>query len=117
MQNGTRNGSAGESLERVATLTSTLVRQEIALAQAEIGEAASAAAMGLALLATAALLGITGLVLLIVTVVLGLATAVPAWLAALLVGIAVLLIGQGSRCTAGRCCVESRPSRRRRSSS
>ena len=71
---------------------SLLVRQEIALAKAELKQKATAAAKQVALFAGAGLLAYSGLLVLIAALVLGLiAIGVVAWLAALSVGIVVLL--------------------------
>jgi uncharacterized membrane protein len=69
-----------------------LVRQEIALAKAELKETAAGIAKQAALYAGAGLLAYAGLLVLCAALVLGLiAIGVVAWLAALSVGVLVLL--------------------------
>jgi len=71
---------------------SLLVRQEIALARAELKEKAIAVAKQAALFGAAGLLAYAGLLVLFAALVLGLiAIGVVAWLAALAVGAVVLL--------------------------
>lgn len=71
---------------------SLLVRQEIALAKAELKQKATDLAKQVALFAGAGLLAYSGLLVLLTALVLGLiAIGVVAWLAALSVGIVVLL--------------------------
>ena len=68
-----------------------LVRQEIALAKAEVKEKALGVAKQAALIGAAGLLAYAGLLVLVAALVLGaVALGVAAWLAALIVGIAVL---------------------------
>jgi uncharacterized membrane protein len=69
-----------------------LVRQEIALAKAELKEKAAGVAKQAAMFAGAGLLAYAGLLVLFAALVLGLvAIGVVAWLAALSVGLLVLL--------------------------
>lgn len=71
---------------------SLLVRQEIALAKAELKEKARTVAKKAALFAGAGLLGYTGLLVLVAALVLGLiALGVAAWLSALLVAVVIFL--------------------------
>jgi hypothetical protein len=70
-----------------------LVRQEIALAKAELKEKAVAVAKQAALFGAAGLMAYTGLLVLLAAIVLAVAAlGIVAWLAALLVGLLVLLI-------------------------
>jgi uncharacterized membrane protein YqjE len=79
-------------LEQLGSEVGTLVEQELALAKAEMAENAASAVLGVGSALTAALLGACAAVLLVTSLVLGLATAMPAWLAALLVAGGLLLI-------------------------
>src|SRR5438045_3631248 len=79
-------------LEQLGTEVGILVEQELALAKAEMAENAASAALGLASALGAALLGACVALLLVTSLVLGLATAMPAWLAALLVAAGLMLI-------------------------
>ena len=69
-----------------------LVRQEIALAKAEVKEKITAVAKQAALFGAAGMLAYAGLLVLVAALILGvIALGVAAWLAALAVGLAVLL--------------------------
>src|SRR3569833_95630 len=70
-----------------------LFRQEMALARVEISEAIQRITAGIGAPATGGLLRLAGLMGLLAAAVLGLATVMAAWLAALIVGGAVLAIG------------------------
>lgn len=69
-----------------------LVRSEIRLAQAEVTEKGKAAGLGIGMFSAAGLLAFFGLATLIATAVIALALVVDAWLAALIVGVALLAI-------------------------
>ena len=69
-----------------------LVRSEIRLAQAEVAEKGRRVGMGLGMFSAAGMLAFLGLATLVAAAVLGLAEAVPAWLSALIVGVALLII-------------------------
>lgn len=84
---------AGEAARTVAEDASALVRAEIALAKAEIAEAAKVKATGAGLLAGAGILGWLALQGLIVAAALALALVVPGWAAALIVSVALLAVG------------------------
>ncbi len=75
----------GEIVADVSEKASLLVRQEIELAKAEIGEKGRKAGAGVGLLAGAALAGLLMLGALTAFFVLALDEGMPAWLAALLV--------------------------------
>jgi len=77
-------------LDRLSADLTTLARDEVELAKQEMAEKAREAAVGAAVAATAAMLASAGAILLLVTVILGLSTAMPAWLACALVGLATL---------------------------
>jgi len=84
--------SVGELFSRLSAQTSGLVRAEIAFAKAELAEKAKAGGIGIGLFAAAALFAFFAFAVLIATAILGLANAVPAWLAALIVGVVLVLI-------------------------
>lgn len=67
-----------------------LIRSELTLAQAELAEKGKQAGVGLGMFSAAGLLAFFGLATLVATAILGLAEAIPAWLAALLVAVALL---------------------------
>ena len=98
--NDQRDKSVGELLKQLSTDTSTLVKQEMALARAEIAEQGKKAGMGAGLFGAAGALGLVTLGALTATLILLLDTAMDAWLAALIVtvveaAIAGLLALQG----------------------
>ncbi|HET8713964.1 MAG TPA: phage holin family protein [Gemmatimonadales bacterium] len=83
--------SLKQVLNDLRTDASLLVRQELALAKAELKERAGTAAKQAALFAGAGVLAYAGLMVLFAAVVLGLiAIGLVAWLAALIVAILVL---------------------------
>lgn len=79
--------------------TVELIRQEIALARAELSEKVSTAQGALSSMAIGAAVLLAGLFLLLQAAVQGLALVLPPelapWLAPLLIGLAVILIGWG----------------------
>ena len=84
--------SIGELVSLLSEKTSALVKAEIELAKKEMADKAKHAGAGIGLFVGAGLLAFFALATLIATAVLGLANAVPAWLAALIVAIVLLLI-------------------------
>ena len=72
-----------------------LVQQEAALARAEIVEKAGQAGIALGLVAAAGLIGFVGLLYLLASATLALSKALEGWLAALAVGIIVVILGAG----------------------
>jgi uncharacterized membrane protein YqjE len=90
----TNEASTKELVQELAQQTSTLVRKELALAQLELKEKGKRAGIGGGLFGAAGLLALFGLGTLIAFAVLLLATAVDAWLAALIVA-AVLFAAAG----------------------
>ena len=86
----------GELFKALTEDLSTLVRSEIALAKLEVKETVTGFGVGLALLGGAAFCAVFALAFVLVTITLALDLVMPAWLAALLVtvalvGLAVLL--------------------------
>lgn len=84
--------TVGELVGTLAEHLSTLIRNEIRLAKAEMAQKAVAAGVGIGLFVTAGLLALYAIAVLLAAAVLGLANAVPAWLAALIVGVVLLLV-------------------------
>jgi uncharacterized membrane protein YqjE len=84
--------SASELVRKLAEQTSTLVRQELAIARAELSEKVKFWGLGGGLFGVAALLALFALIVLIATAILALAEAVAPWLAALIVAVVLLLI-------------------------
>jgi hypothetical protein len=92
--------SIGELFSELAGETSTLVRQEMALAQAEMTRKATKAGKNVGYLAIGGAVGYAGLLAIIAGVIMGLSYLMPAWIAALLVGVVIaiasyLLISSG----------------------
>jgi hypothetical protein len=80
---------------------STLVRDEIRLAQAEMTQKGKQVGVGIGLFSAAGILGLFGVGVLITTVILALDLVLPAWLAALIVAI-VLLAAAGIAALLGK---------------
>jgi uncharacterized membrane protein YqjE len=80
-----REQSVGDLLKRLSQETSTLVRQEMALARAEITEQGKRAGTGAGMLGGAGVAGLLTLGALTATVIGVLDTAMAFWLAALIV--------------------------------
>lgn len=85
--------TAASLLGRLLSDGSALVRNEIALAKAELQEAATNAKRGFAALAIAAVVLLAGALALIAAAILGLSEVMQPWLAALLVGAALAIVG------------------------
>jgi hypothetical protein len=82
-------------LSDLASETSLLIRTELALFKAELQEKLGFAGQGIAALGAGALIAFSGWLVLLAAAVLGLAEVLAPWLAALIVGVVVLLIGAG----------------------
>jgi uncharacterized membrane protein YqjE len=77
----------GELLKELANETTTLVRQELDLAKAEMREKAGKAGPGLGMWGAAGVMGLLALGSLTAFLILALDGAMPNWLAALIVGL------------------------------
>ncbi len=77
----------GELLKRASEQTSRLVREELRLAQLEMQQKAKHAGIGAGMLGGAGVVALFGVAVLIAGIVLVLATAMDAWLAALIVAV------------------------------
>jgi uncharacterized membrane protein YqjE len=85
---GLRDESIAELVKRLADQTSTLVRQEIELAKAELSEKGKVAGAGAAMLGAAALVALLALGALTACLIALLATAIDhVWLSALIVAL------------------------------
>ena len=89
---GERDRPVSELLKQLSDQTATLVRQEMELARVELVEKGKQAGIGAGAFGGATLVGIFGMQALTATLILALATAMDAWLAALIVTAAYLLI-------------------------
>ena len=81
--------SLGDLFSELAAETGTLVRQEVALAQAEITTKATRVGKNVGFLAIGGAIGYASLLAVLAGIVLGLSNFMPAWLAALIVGVVV----------------------------
>lgn len=84
--------TVGQLVHQLSEEIPELVRSEIRLAQAEFTEKGKRVGVGLGMFSAAGVLAFFGAATLVATAVIGLAQAVPAWLAALIVAIALLLL-------------------------
>ncbi|MDP9150312.1 MAG: phage holin family protein [Myxococcota bacterium] len=85
----------GELFSELAIQTSTLVRQELRLAKAEMSGKASKAGRDGAMIGAGGALIHAGALFVLAALVLGLGTLIPLWVAALVVGLAVAGGGYG----------------------
>ena len=84
--------SMRELIDKLSADARELVRAEVSLARAELGEKARRLAAGGALVAAAAVLGIVALGALTATAIIALSNVVSTWLAALIVAVVVGLL-------------------------
>jgi xanthine/uracil permease len=86
--------SLGDLFSDLSRETTTLVRQEVQLAKAELTQSATEAARGIGMLVAGGAVAYAGLFFLLLAVVFGLIEAGwDAWLSALVVGLVVVAIG------------------------
>lgn len=93
--------SAAELVKQLSEQFSTLVREELKLAQLEMTRKGKLAGAGIGMLGGAGLIALYGVACLIACVVIAIAGVVAAWLAALIVG-AALLAAAGVAALLGR---------------
>jgi uncharacterized membrane protein YqjE len=82
----------GAVVHRLSEQIPELVRSEIRLAQAEMAEKGKRAGMGVGLFSAAGLFALFGLSVLIATAVIALDLALPLWLSALIVAVALFVV-------------------------
>jgi len=90
-----RNGDdrpLGELVQDLSRQTSTLIRQEMRLAQAELAEKGRHAGKGAGMFGGAGIVALYGVGALIAAAILGLATVLEPWIAAAAIGAGLLLI-------------------------
>jgi len=75
----------------LARETSTLVRQEVRLAQIEMTEKATFAGRQAAFIAAGGAIGVVGTLSLVAALILGLGTLIPLWVSALVVGLVFVI--------------------------
>lgn len=85
--------SLGELFSELAQETSTLVRQEVTLAKTEVSDKASRAGKHVGILAAGGALAYAGLLAILAAVIVLLNMVMPLWVAALLVGLVVVVVG------------------------
>lgn len=85
--------SIGELFTELAGETSTLIRQEVALAQTELTEKAASVGKNIGFLIVGGAIGYAALLAVLAAIVIGLAAWIPAWASALIVGVAVGIVG------------------------
>jgi hypothetical protein len=94
MAHARENASLGELFSDLTQETSTLVRQEVQLAKAELRQSAEQVGRSVASMLVGGAVAYAGFLALLAAVILGLGEAgVPWWLSALIVGIVVAAIG------------------------
>ena len=93
MQEGRDDRSLGELFSELAQETTTLVRHEVNLAKIEMSEKASRAGKHVGFLAAGGAVAYAGLLAIIAGVIFLLNAVMPLWLAALLVGLVVAVVG------------------------
>ncbi len=86
----------GELFAELARETGVLVRKEVTLAGTEMKQKAKAAARDALWMGVGALLAFLGAAALMAAAILGLSLVLPAWAAALAVGVAVTTLGVGA---------------------
>jgi hypothetical protein len=83
--------SLGELFSRLSTQASTLIHQEIQLAQAEMTRKATRAGQNVAIIAVGGVIGLGAYLALVAALILALAQFMDAWLAALIVGVVLAI--------------------------
>jgi Putative Actinobacterial Holin-X, holin superfamily III len=91
----------GELVQDLSRQTSTLIRQEMRLAQAELTEKGKHAGKGAGMFGGAGLVALYGVGALVAAAILGLATVLEPWIAAAAIG-AVLLVVAGILALTGK---------------
>ncbi len=87
-----RNASTGELIGTLTDQITTLVRDEVRLAQAEVTRKAKRLGVGAGLFGGAGLFAFLGLAALVTTAILALALVLPAWLSALIVAVVLFAV-------------------------
>jgi len=93
MQQSRDDRSLGELFADLAKDTSTLVRQEVALAKTEISDKISKAGKDVASMAVGGAVAYAGFLALVAALILLLGKVVDWWLSAAIVGVVVVLVG------------------------
>jgi len=85
--------SLGELFSSLSKDTTTLLRQEIELAKAEVSEKVTEAGKSVTALAVGGMIAYAALILILAAVAIGLSQVMSPWLATLIVGVVVAIIG------------------------
>jgi uncharacterized membrane protein YqjE len=88
----TQEASAGELVKQLSEQVSALVRDELKLAQLEMTRKGKRAGMGIGMLGGSGLVALYGLGCVIACVIIAISGVLAAWLAALIVGAALLAV-------------------------
>lgn len=91
--NGAQEPGIGELFADLANQSRNLVIQEVALAKVELSEKMSQATKGMTYVAIGGAIAFAGFLALVGAAIFGLALFMPAWLAALIVGVVVAIVG------------------------
>ena len=86
------DASVGQLVEQLSAQISALVRDEMALATAEMKRKGAQAGIGIGIGGAGAVVALLGLGALVAAAILGLATVLAAWLAALIIGVVLLVV-------------------------
>lgn len=84
--------STGELVGQLTDQLSTLVRDEVRLAQAEVTQKAKRLGIGAGLFGGAGIVALLGVGALVTAAILGLANVMPGWLAAIIVAVVLFLV-------------------------
>lgn len=87
-----REPTTGELLSQLSEQTSTLIRSEMRLAQAEMTQKAKRAGIGAGLLGAGGVIALYGVGTLIATIIIALALLVDLWLSALIVTVVLFVV-------------------------
>ncbi len=82
----------GDLVRQLTEQSSTLIRQELRLATAELQEKGKHAGIGAGMFGGAGLVGLYGVGALIAAAIVGIGTLIEPWLAALIVGVVLLVV-------------------------
>ena len=92
METSTRETSTRDLVQDLSRQTSTLIRQEMRLAQAELTEKGRHAGKGAGMFGGAGLVALYGVGALVAAAIIGLATVLEPWIAAAAIGAVLLLV-------------------------
>lgn len=87
-----KDASTGELVGQLSEQVSTLVRDEVRLAQAEITQKAKRLGIGAGLFGGAGLVALLGVNALVTAAILGLANVLPGWLSAIIIGVVLFAV-------------------------